>query len=137
MTFDRPTEQLVDQNVKARVAFKWNISEHLFICGSLEEQTGDFFIASMITLNLIIYTFYETLVQKQILTLDSFWPASIQRTGPVFTNILILRIVLFLEFFNEFWSFLRKILKIRIFQIWNVLKSSILSKFKEKWRATS
>ena len=44
--------------------------------------------------------------------------------GPVFTKILILRIVLFLEFFLEFCSFLRIILRIRIFKIWNVLKSS-------------
>ena len=44
-------------------------------------------------------------------------------SGPVFTNILILRIVLFLEFFSEFYSFLRIILRIRILTIWNVLKS--------------
>ena len=46
-------------------------------------------------------------------------------SGPVFTKILILRIVLFLEFFLEFCSFLRIILRIRIFKIWNVLKSSL------------
>ena len=46
--------------------------------------------------------------------------------GPIFTKILILRIVLFLEFFLEFCSFLRIILRIRIFKIWNVWKSSQL-----------
>ena len=45
-------------------------------------------------------------------------------SGPVFTKILILRIVLFLEFFLEFCSFFRIIHRIRIFKIWNVLKSS-------------
>ena len=50
--------------------------------------------------------------------------SSMQGSGPVFTKILILRIVLFLKFFLEFCSFLRIILRIRIFKIWNVLKSS-------------
>ena len=44
-------------------------------------------------------------------------------TGPVFTNILILRFFLFFEFFLEFCNFLRMILRIRNFTIWNVLKS--------------
>ena len=44
-------------------------------------------------------------------------------SGPVFTKILILRIVLFLEFFLEFCNFHRMILRIRMFKIWNVLKA--------------
>ena len=57
-------------------------------------------------------------------------------TGPVFTNILILRIVLFLEFFLEFFSFLRIILRIRISKFemfWNIPKFVL---FKENFIAT-
>ena len=43
------------------------------------------------------------------------------KPGPVFTDILILRIFL-LESFLEV-IFLRMILRIRVFKIWNVLKS--------------
>ena len=58
------------------------------------------------------------------------------RPGPVLTNILILRILAFLEFFLEFWSFLRIILRIRIFKFgmfWNIPKFVL---FIEKFWAT-